>query len=82
MNTLQPTKEELIFSITKDWIQKEYNQLIGRNLTECELQVVKKCIEWELLTNSDTVFKTAIHEVIKDYPTIIRYFYTKLFDKE
>ncbi len=59
-------KEELIFSITKDWIQKESNQLIGRKLTECELHVVKKCIEWGLLTDIDTVFKTAIYEAIKN----------------
>ena len=59
-------KEELIFSITKDWIQKESNQLIGRNLTECELYTVKKCIECGLLTDIDTVFKTAIHEAIKN----------------
>ena len=61
-------KEELIFSITKDWIQKEANQLIGRNLTECELYTVKKCIEWGLLTDIDTVFKTAIREAIKIKP--------------
>ena len=59
-------KEELIFSITKDWIQKESNQLIGRNLTACELYTVKKCIEWGLLTDIDTVFKTAIREAIKN----------------
>ena len=61
-------KDELIFSITKDWIQKESNQLIGRNLTECELYTVKKCIEWGLLTDIDTVFKTAIREAIKIKP--------------
>jgi hypothetical protein len=38
-------KDDLIFSITKEWIQKESDQLIGRNLTECELYTVKKCIE-------------------------------------
>lgn len=59
-------KEELIFSITKDWIQKESIQLIGRSLTECELQTVKKCIEWGLLTDIDTVFKTAIREAVKN----------------
>ena len=59
-------KDELIFSITKDWIQKESNQLIGRNLTACELYTVKKCIEWGLLTDIDTVFKTAIREAIKN----------------
>ena len=59
-------KDELIFTITKDWIQKESNQLIGRNLTECELYTVKKCIEWGLLTDIDTVFKTAIREAIKN----------------
>ena len=61
-------KDELIFTITKDWIQKESNQLIGRNLTECELYTVKKCIEWGLLTDIDTVFKTAIREAIKIKP--------------
>jgi len=61
-------KEELIFSIIKDWIQKESNQLIGRNLTKCELYTVKKCIEWGLLTDIDTVFKTAIREAIKIKP--------------
>ncbi len=59
-------KDELIFSITKDWIQKESDQLIGRNLIECELDTVKKCIEWGLLTDVDTVFKTAIREAIKN----------------
>lgn len=59
-------KDELIFSITKDWIQKESNQLIRRNLTECELYTVKNCIEWGLLTDIDTIFKTAIHEAIKN----------------
>ena len=59
-------KDEIIFSITKDWIQKESDQLIGRNLTECELYTVKKCIEWGLLTDIDTVFKTAIYEAIKN----------------
>jgi len=61
-------KDELIFSITKDWIQKESIQLIGRNLTECELYTVKKCIEWGLLTDIDTIFKTAIREAIKIKP--------------
>ena len=57
--------EELIFKITKEWVQEEANRLIGRNLTCCELYRVKKCIEWGLLTDIDTVFKAAIDEAVR-----------------
>ena len=53
-------EDEIIFKITKGWIQQESIELIGRELTECELHSVKKGIEWGLLTDIDTVFKTAI----------------------
>ena len=58
-------ENEIIFKITKEWIQIESNQLIGRDLTDDELYTVKKCIEWGLLTDIDIVFKTAIYEAIK-----------------
>ncbi|VVB55354.1 Uncharacterised protein [uncultured archaeon] len=59
-------KDELIFKITKEWVQQESNDIIGRNLSDDELYTVKKCIEWGLLTDIDTVFKAAIYEAIKD----------------
>jgi hypothetical protein len=59
-------EEEVIFKITNEWVQKESKELIGRNLTEYELSSVKKCIEWGLLTDIDTVFKAAIYEATKE----------------
>ncbi|CAG0955166.1 MAG: hypothetical protein OIN86_06465 [Candidatus Methanoperedens sp.] len=59
-------EDELIFKLTKEWVQQESNDIIGRNLSDDELDTVKKCIEWGLLTDIDTVFKTAIFEATKD----------------
>ena len=52
--------EENIFAISVEWIQLEAEELINRRLTESELFSVKKGIEWGLLTDIETVFKTAI----------------------
>ncbi len=59
-------KDELIFKITKEWVQQESNDIIGRNSNDDELSTVKKCIEWGFLTDIDTVFKAAIYEATKD----------------
>ena len=59
-------EDVLIFKITEKWVQKESNELIGRDLTEYELYSVKKSIEWGLLTDIDTVFKAAIYDATKD----------------
>ena len=59
-------EDKIIFKITKECIQEESNQLIGRNLTDDELDTVKKCIEWGILTGIDTVFRAAIYEAIKN----------------
>lgn len=59
-------EDVLIFKITEKWVQKESNELIGRDLTEYELSSVKKSIEWGLLTDIDTVFKAAIYDATKD----------------
>ena len=59
-------EDKIIFKITEEWVQKESNELIGRDLTDYELSSAKKCIEWGLLTDIDTVFKAAIYEAIKN----------------
>ncbi len=63
---MESTNEELIFKITKDWVQKESNEIIGRNLTNYELSSLKKSIECGLLTDIDTVFKATIYGATKD----------------
>ena len=53
-------KEENIFEISVEWVQLEAKEIIGRELTDMELFSVKKGIEWGLLFDIDTVFRTAI----------------------
>lgn len=53
-------KEENIFEISVNWVQSEAKEIIGRELTDMELFSVKKGIEWGLLFDIDTVFRTAI----------------------
>ncbi len=58
-------EEELLFYITKDTMQYEAKQKIGRYLTEEELYIAKKGLEWGLMTDIDTVFNAILHEMIK-----------------
>lgn len=58
-------KNSLVFSITEKDLQIEANEKIGRNLTEDEIQTAKKGLEFGLLTNIDTIYKTIFFEMIK-----------------
>jgi hypothetical protein len=58
-------KEELLFYISKETMQDEAVHKIGRYLTEEELFIAKKGLEWGLMTDIDTVFNAILHEMIK-----------------
>ncbi len=58
-------KEKLIFSITLEDIQKEALERIGRTLTGEGIQVARKGLEFGLLTDIDTVYKTIFFEMIE-----------------
>ncbi len=58
------SNNKFIFYITKNEVQKEAFKRINRILSEEELSTVKKCIEWGLFTDIDTVFTAAIEEAI------------------
>jgi hypothetical protein len=58
-------KDELLFYISKETMQYEAMQKIGRYLTEEELYIAKKGLEWGLMTDIDTVFNTILREMIK-----------------
>jgi len=57
-------KEEPIFLITLEDIQNEALEKIGRTLTDEEVQVARKGLEFGLLTDIDTVYKTIFFEMI------------------
>ena len=62
MDTIE--KDNLVFSITIENLQSEALEKIGRSLTEEEIQVAKKGLEFGLLTDIDTIYKTIFSEMI------------------
>ena len=54
----------IVFSITLEDLQIEANSLIGRSLTEEEIDIAKNGLEWGLLSDIDTVYKTIFLEMI------------------
>lgn len=55
---------DIVFAITKNDLQYEAKEKIGRELTDEELQVAKKGLEFGLLTDIDTVYQTIFSEMI------------------
>ncbi len=56
---------ENLFEISIEWVQEEAIRIVGRQLSESELSSVKKGLEWGLLTEIDTVFRTAIENAVE-----------------
>ena len=57
-------KEHLVFAITLDDLQNESLEKIGRTLTDEEIYIAKKGLEFGLLTDIDTVYSTIFTEMI------------------
>ncbi len=58
-------KDDLLFYISKETLQYEAMEKIGRHLTEEELDVARKGLEWGLMTGIDTVYNAILFEMIK-----------------
>ncbi len=58
-------KEDVLFFITKEKMQYEAMQKIGRHLTEEELDIAKDGLDWGLMTGIDIVYDTILFEMIK-----------------
>lgn len=56
--------KEYIFTISFEDLQYEAKEKIGRELTEDEIEVAKKGLEYGLLTDIDTVYNTIFKEMI------------------
>jgi hypothetical protein len=59
-------KEEVLFYISKETMQYEAMQTIGRHLTEEELDIAKDGLEWGLTFDIETVYNTILFEMIKE----------------
>ena len=60
------TKNEIVFDITVEDLQNEANKKIGRELTDDEINVAQKGLEFGLLTDIDTVYNTIFGEMIEN----------------
>jgi hypothetical protein len=60
-------ERDIIFSITKEDLQNKAIQRMGRNLTEDEINVAKKGIEWGIANFAlDITYNTIFTEMIKN----------------
>ena len=58
-------KDEILFYISKETIQYEALEKIGRYLTDEELDVAKEGLEWGLMTDIDSVYNTILFEMLQ-----------------
>ena len=59
-------RDELSFYITKEDVQHEAVEKLGRHLTEEELHVAQKGLERGLTTGIDTVYKTIFEDMLDE----------------
>jgi len=58
-------EDNIIFVITKDELQDEAMERIGRKLTDEEIDIAKDAFEWGLRTcNIDIIYNTIFTEMI------------------
>lgn len=63
METLQAN--EIIFAITKEDLQYQAIEKIGRQLTDEEMLIAKKAIEWGVGESIGIVYNTIFSEMIE-----------------
>jgi len=56
--------DDIIFSISTEWVQFESELILNRKLTDDEFSLVKENIEHQLLYDIDVVFREAISYAI------------------
>ena len=63
-NQQDSDNEKIVFSVTVGDLQQESVRLIGRELTDEELDTASDEVDWGLSTGIFIVFKTAIEDAV------------------
>ncbi len=63
METLQAN--EIVFAITKEDLQDQAKEKIGRELTDEEILIAKKALEWGIGESIGIVYNTIFSEIIE-----------------
>lgn len=58
-------KDDILFYISKETLQYEAMGKIGRYLTDEEMAIAKKGLEWGLTFDIETVYNTILFEMIQ-----------------
>lgn len=58
-------KQDIIFSITKEDLQNEAKERIGRKLTDEEIDIAKDAFEWGLSGSHHIIYNTIFTEMIR-----------------
>ena len=56
-------KDDILFYISKETMQYEAMEKIGRSLTDEELDVARKGLDWGLMTDIETVYNAILSEM-------------------
>ena len=59
-------RDELLFYITKEDVQNEAMEKLGRHVTDDELYIAQKGLESGLMFDIDTVYRTIFEEMIDE----------------
>lgn len=59
-------ENEVVFVITKEDLQYEAKEKLGKELTEEEIEIAKKGLQFGLLTDIDTIYNTIFFEMISN----------------
>ncbi len=62
---MEKLNDEILFCVSKEWLQHEAKEMINRELNDMEIATAKKCIDFGLSAGIDIVFRAAIQEAVR-----------------
>lgn len=61
---MEKNSDRILFCITKEELQSEAKQILGRRLNEEEIIIAQKGLDYGIMTSIDMVYRTILKEMI------------------